>query len=608
MSHPRIQVDPSFDTPTLKPAARPTDTFVEQHVRPTEAGQLAQALSNFVPSLARFGDVLFEKKKAADLAAGTQQARDTVQQLDQSRTTYADAVRTGRIPAHQNPWMKQGYYEEIGRTYAGRLQADMTAAIEKDPNLQNSIEMSDFRTFTSKFEKQWLDQNVPPDQRNDAFQVGYGNRRDAIVANLEAGWANQTEMRFKQRTLAMFRDEAVTYMQDALDKNQTPEQIGVVLKQMLDDKHALGWDASQTGRTLVDAVSDIALEHKDIDLMKTLLKGIPRGPGEPDHSYVINKTQDMSEAIFRARTQDREDQASQQQAGVIALKTGLMARFEEAQKNGVPPQKVAIDDLQQQAIKLGEPDLVTHIQTVADAYKNQEYTDNNQVQATLLNKLHRGPWVLRQSELDGALSDKNLSLATYNSMSNELELAHRQAEDRAKTAKPYLADDPDRNAGIAILDRMFAASSPDEDLPMVRYRAEQAKEQFDTWYAQTYRGEAPAPSSPLGEARKKEVEQFVNSLHKVWYPVDDSFGGTHKLSGSDMNWTSRPVDIPDRLDPALTELAQVINGKATPSPYLTSLLQVYQVNIDSKADMVKFLGAQRRFVPLKEKKPSGARP
>lgn len=605
----RLQADLGLQAPKLNPAARPNDTFVEQRVKGgSQAAQLAAALSSVVPSLARFGDQLFERKKERDITQGTEKARETVRQLDESRKTYADAVREGRIPAHLNPWMKQGYYEELGRTYAGRLQADLTSAIETDENLKDSVEMEDFRAFTSKFEKEWLDSNLPADQRNSAFTVGYGNRRDAILANLEAGWSAQTEQRFTQRSLAMFRDEAVTYMQDAFDNDQSTEQIGATLKQMLDDKHALGWGSRQTGQTLIDAISDIALEQKDVEVMKKLLKSIPRGPGEPDRSYAVRKTQELSELIFRARAQDRQDTEYERDLSLRDLKTSVAARFEEAQKAGTPPQKVAIDDFQAQALKLGDADLVQQITTVADAYKNQEYDDDNNLVAGFLNKLHRGPYVLKQAELDTALRDKNLSLSTYNSISNALQQAQDSAQDRAKQGKPFLHDDPDRNNGISILDRLFSASNLDEtDLSIVRYRAQQAREQFDTWYARTYRGEEPPPSSPLGEQRTKEVQSFVNGLFKVWYPSDDSFSGTHKLSGEDLNWTSRPVDTPERLEPALTNLSLVLQGRAMPSPYLTSLLQIYGVGLDSGEELKKFLVAQRKFAPIREKKPSGAK-
>jgi hypothetical protein len=558
--------------------------------------------------LARFGDTLFERQSKDQMQAGAQKARDTVQSLDESRTTYADAVRQGRIPAHLNPWMKQGYYEELGRMYGDRLNADLTAAVETDANLQNSVEMSDFRKFTSDFEKNWLDSNVPLDQRNSAFQVGYGNRRDAHIANLEAGWSAQTEERFTKRTLAMFRDEAVGFMQDALDKGQSPDQIGKTLKQMLDDKHALGWDSRLTGTTLVDAISDIALEHRDSDLMKTLLKSIPKGPGEPDRSYAIRATNDASEAIFKARTQDREQQDADRKTAIRGLEATAVGRFLDAKKNGTAPRDVDVSDLQQQAIRLGAGDVADHIGTVKDAYQNNEYTNDPNLLAGFLNKLHQGPYVLTKGELRTALKDKNLSLETYNSLNNALETAQREAEDRRRAGRPFLADDPDRNAGIAAIDRMFAASSPDEDLPMVRFRAERAREQFDSWYSHTYSGEGEAPSKPLSPQRKTEVEGMVNSIFKSSYPVDDSFSGTFRLSGADLNWKSRPVDTPDRLDPALTELALVINGKAKPSPYLVSLLQVFGVDLGSKEEMAKFLGAQRSFVPMKEKKTSGARP
>src|ERR1051326_4915091 len=133
---------------------------------------------------------------------------------------------------------------------------------------------------------------------------------------------------------------------------------------------------------------------------------------------------------------------------------GAVPFFLDAKKNGTAPRDVDVSDLQQQAIRLGAGDVADHIGTVKDAYQHNEYKNDPNLLAGFLNKLHQGPYVLTKGELRTALKDKNLSLETYNSLNNALETAQREAEDRRRAGRPFLADDPDRNAGIAAIDRI----------------------------------------------------------------------------------------------------------------------------------------------------------
>lgn len=592
MPKQRLQVPTDLPAPRLRPAAQVSDTFVQQSGAGSAAAQLAQALSNLEPGLARLGAAVFERQTKTNLQAGAEAARETLRDLDESRSTFADAVRQGKIPAHMNPWMKQGYYEELGRLYAGRLQSDLTAAIQMDAGLRDTVEMSDYRSFVSEFEQQWLEQHVPEGVRNDAFGVGYGNRRDAILANLEAGWSAQTEQRFTQRTLAMFRDEAVSFMEEYLDQDRPVAEMGQFLRQMLDDKHSLGWASRPTGNALIDAIADVALSRKDPDLMDEIYNAIPKGPGEPSRSYAIEKFDEMRGTIFTARRREWERQDRERTEAIRAIEAEAATRFEDAQARGLDQDDIAIDDLQARAIALGDIGSSQRLQTMKEAYQNREYDDDNELVADFLVRLHRSAGALTQAHLDNALRSKRLSLQTYSSLSNQL------AQDaRSGGRKAFLEDDPYHEYGEKVVGGYFG-SSPDADTPETAYRKQQAKRQFSEWYMQTFLAQDAPKANVSGAERRRLIDDMAQDLARVWVQYDDNFSGTFRLSGEDFDWTSRPVDIPDRVQPILDELEAFLQGRATgrPSPALLSLLTVYNVDISKREEMEKFLKVQRSFI------------
>lgn len=505
----RLQADPGLQTPALRPGARPIDTFVSQSGAGSQAAQLAAALAAVSPMLAGLGDRLFERRSKSAQLSGEETARETLRELDESRKSFADAVRNGEIPAFTNPWMKHGYYEELGRSFAGRLQADLTASIQMDENLKDSVEMEDYRSFVSEFEQGWLKDNIPDQLRNEAFQVGYGNRRDAILANLEAGWAAQTEQRFTQRTLALFRDEAVTYMQDALDSDAPVEEVVGVLRQMLDDKRAIGWASRLTGTAMVDAIASVALDRRDEELFETVTKGL-RGPGEPSRSYVIEKGEELSSAIFTAKRQEWSRVDRERDEAARTIETEARDRFTQALAQGADPDDIPVADLQARARSLGLPGTHDSLLVLKEAYRNREYADDNNLVAVFETRLHQHTGALTQSMLDAALRDKNLSLQTYSRLSNAL-------HESGGRAGAFLDDDPDYKEGVDALMRLFTSSSPDEDTWVLRYRREQALRQYQQWYVETYRRDGVEPSSlPQSHGRALEVAESVNRFFSTW--------------------------------------------------------------------------------------------
>jgi hypothetical protein len=607
VSHPRIQVDDQ--TPELRPntPAQSTDTYVRADTSDSQGAQLAQALSSLAPELARFGNELFvgQQKKDAlknknDVLAGTQAARDTITAIDDSRSTYADAVRDGKIPAFKNPWMKQGYYEELGRSYGDRLNADMTAAIQTDANLNQSVEMSDFRKFTSDFEQNWLKTNVPGEIQNPAFQVGYGARRDAHVANLEDGWAAQTEQRFTHRTLAMFGDESQNFIHDALDKGRSVEDIGTVLRTMWDDKHSLGWDARLTGTTLVDAISNAAIDRRDPELFRKLLDAVPAGK---DGSRLSSAYSTKIELETRAKIADatRDDWAAtaharSEESRSIATDAGT--RFVEAEKNNTPLDSIDVSDLQKRALANGDVPLERQIATMRTAYGKAEYVDDPDTVARLSVKLHTSAFALKQSDLDLALQHQRLSLSTYNSMSSTLREYGNYANEQGRIGQPgFLEKDNDYQTADRQLRSQFIGTNGLETGELAHAR-EQASQMFTDLYYNQFVDPAGQNHGLTGQPRYDAMKALAFNIKQKWLP-DAAGSGAYTLKGSDLDYKKVLVDTPDRVRDWTDELYGILRKTSTaaPSPGLISVLRTYGINPSDTTALFDFVNKQRELLP-----------
>lgn len=597
----RIQVDTGagIPTPAFQPAAQPSDTFVRPGVAPVnEAGsRLAQALSGLAPALAHFGDVLGQKNNANDVAVGAQRARDTVAELDASRTSYADAVKQGRIGAIDNPWMKQGYYEELGRTYAGRLQSDLTLAVDAEPALQSTIEVADYRKFASDFETDWMAKNVPDEVQNSAFTTGYGNRRDAILQNMENGWAAGAEDRFTKQNVLMFRDQSVNFIEQALDSGQSLENISGYLKQSWDDKHAIGWQGGMMGNALVDAISDVATARRDPALMEKLLSKIPggvKGSTLQNTGYAHDIIEKTKLSIAQDRRVQWEDEAHTRQEASRGIKQNAATLFAEANAKDTPKDKVNIFDLQKAAIQNGDPDLADQLQAQYDAYQNKDYVDNKDRVAGLMMKLHAGPYVLKQAELNTALTDKDISLPTYSNLSNALE----QAQKEAKNAKvPSILDDDDLKFAISQVKLNLGGSIMDMDTQEVGERKRLATAQMVDWYLATFKNpNAPFANVSLGEKAKMIAQQVTRVSALNVNQGDEKELGV--LATTSTDWKKQQAMPRPMLTEIMDNVRQVLFHKGNPTPQTVSVLQALGIKATDTKTLLEFYVRQNAYLPF----------
>lgn len=250
--------------PSLRPAASPVDTFVRAARQGdtnagNQAAQLAQALAQFSPGLARYAQGMQEKQNAQKLEEG----KLAVSELSQQAKTYKDAVDKGMIPAHANPFFVAGVKEQYGRVVADQFASDMAGHIASNPDLQKSTDVKDFDATMTRAQEEWISQNIGPGNRDSFFNTGFSFRAQQTVAALRQQFSEQAGDRLvKLGTDAAFA-EAKTHVIDSMNKGLPVDQAAADLQQWRSDMLAQGRSEPVIDHALVQAIGEAALDQQN---------------------------------------------------------------------------------------------------------------------------------------------------------------------------------------------------------------------------------------------------------------------------------------------------------------------------------------------------------
>lgn len=272
----RIQVKSGLDPQRLRPTATPVDTFITPSAE-NGLAQLAQGLSAFEPSLAKFTAVQGERSQQENLAKGEALARE----LDAQRLTFREAVKQGKIDPHENPWFVQGAKIQMGRAAAGRYGSDLMEQIVTDPELQETGDLAAFDEKVSKFREQWLEANAG-DARDGAFDKGFGAIADGYMLDARRSFAAAAGARMEKRageSLQVIIGQALVEGARSGDMQTAVAIINGETADFLKDNPRAGRIANIRA---VAAVEDWArLNYKDVtqESLTALLEQINAGPG-----------------------------------------------------------------------------------------------------------------------------------------------------------------------------------------------------------------------------------------------------------------------------------------------------------------------------------------
>lgn len=228
----RVQVQDPTGARRLSPRSSPLDSFVQpaaaQKVNPNELTQLAGALSDLQPTLARWA----QREKVADTEREVKQA--AADRL-RNKASFAEATQRGLIPAGANPYYVQEYKRMDGELdaqsrYHGFLSErwQKSGLYEQDfPTERHAADA--FSTFVEQTRGEFLESVFGDGPIDPSYAEGFNKRRGGIESSLSG---QQVSERLSRNELKF--------------EANTSELIGELLG---GDSETLGADIAALGRT-----------------------------------------------------------------------------------------------------------------------------------------------------------------------------------------------------------------------------------------------------------------------------------------------------------------------------------------------------------------------
>jgi hypothetical protein len=216
MAKERIQVGGLPAPPRITPRAQPVDTFHRPDEEliargPTQEAQLAEALGQFQPTLQSIAVNAKNRDNVVQRSAG-EQAILADKRL-QTRQALGEAVRSGKLPAAQNPAFLEGMRRQVYRIEGEQYDQALRRAYAES-NSRNENDITDFVSgFTSKYIE-----GLGGDPSDPELAREFTPRLEASQANLFARHRSE-------------RDQAIEHEAE----ENTGTEIGLLLDRMSQD-------------------------------------------------------------------------------------------------------------------------------------------------------------------------------------------------------------------------------------------------------------------------------------------------------------------------------------------------------------------------------------
>lgn len=499
---PRLPVGQAVSVERLTPQAAPVNTYTAPNAG---AGleQLSQALSTVAPEVGRFSDQMAAQRATSDKFAGQKLARE----LQESGLQYADAVKSGKIPASGSPWFRAGLQEQYGRVSADRYESDLMVHIAGNPDLQDSTDLNAYDQEEQKFRQDWLKDNVGPDNRTDFFEMGFGKLADAHLADLRRNWASQIGGKLEQQQDSQHFTEAYQIIEHGLDSDASHEDIGQALNFLTRDALTRNPKAGTSlNRRTAEAVIAVARARNDEGLLD-ILKSTEGGPGAK--LYQVRGIAPMieeAEGQIRSERQSKYnfaqnvEQDHKQQAVDGILREGF-TRLEAS--NG----DVSSVDMKDLRTRLGQidPKAAESLYSLQDAFAKRVFDDNPLVAAGAFSDAYRGSLTLDKAM--GYLNDRSISIPTFKNLAEIIQQTQANGGPNQK-----MLSEPGLTNGKKLVRSLFVSEFGFEG-PEMRWRAGQAELEYEARYLQwrnSPEGKTPTPEQLNTFTDKNTNEIFRN--------------------------------------------------------------------------------------------------
>lgn len=253
--------------PSLRPVARPVDTFVQERPDPTAGSglaQLADALKNLQPKLGAYFDSRREELIEEEIAAG-------IKAYEENRKAWAEYLKEHPEHVGYSPHFQKGYRSMWLREQARRMAQEkmdvynkgvMVDVGGKQVNIQEVEDAQAFEDWSGSFNKTWVESHlgqVDPREFAEYF-LPVVNQFDSQL--LQAHIAQRAEA-YKVGYREAFANEIIQVGLESLSrpefatpegKHQILQELGVKIDALLNKALSEGLPARHANDLAVDAI------------------------------------------------------------------------------------------------------------------------------------------------------------------------------------------------------------------------------------------------------------------------------------------------------------------------------------------------------------------
>jgi hypothetical protein len=568
----------------LRPTGRPQDIFTRTDGG-AQLGQLAQGLSQFTPSLQRFGLAMQEGEDQDAKTAGENAARDFVEK----HKTYKDAIDAGLIDRHQSPFFRLGAYETFGRASSYSYLEDFQQELGKS-DVATSTTPGDFDEFEGKFREKWSKEHLG-EKIDPFFANSFGKQADTLIEGERNQFSEGAVRRLTQQTSDSYLATVHSLVKQGTEQQQKPEDILAQINTEMARQIAGHMDKGLVNQLTAQAITSAAKRLDNASVLELMDKLKVGGGYMSGTSYGSKLYEDATNEIA-ATNQSKHIAFEQAQKEAKEKATDDIVTEAVTRFDAQPDARTAnIHDLVAR-MAVVNPEKAEQLVKMRDAWADSSYKGDPQVTSGLFMGVFNGTTGL--STLNNALSARLIDKNDYAQLAD---LLHRRAKEDNKVTK--LFNDDGYKEGKSRLEKLFVVQFGAIEKPGNSQRYENAIAEFTAQYFRWKEG-AGANADPM------KVNDFLtNTISSKVLKFGDGTQNSDRdripaptLGPTVPDWKKQPIADQSTILQAEKEVAEFAAQKrARVSNSTIELLKAAHIDLSNKNEVRQFFIKQKLLGP-----------
>lgn len=295
----------------IRPVAQPVNQFeATQDPSATKLGQLANALSELSPAIARYGLVKDKQQSAEDKAKAEMAVNDAMQKGAKS---YADMVRSGAIPANASPVYRLYAKQQAGQTLASRMVSDFQQSAVRD--LQDTTDIEAYDKYAQSFQDRWMKDNAAGVSGDTAFRSGFDGVATGMMQNMRLQFSAISGKKLEVATKANLTQNIATAIRMGRSLGETEDTIVARANQAADAARAAGMSATAVNEAVGEGLVTYAETEHDMKALALAAK-VKAGTGTLENTATFSERRKQAEGhiLDTMRANDMEARNAKKEA------------------------------------------------------------------------------------------------------------------------------------------------------------------------------------------------------------------------------------------------------------------------------------------------------